>query len=480
MEKTIVQRIAAVIDRLRPETVLTGSYQPACRLEERMAAYHTPGVSIAVVNEGRLEWARAFGLRQAGRAARVTPRTLFQAASISKLVLGLAVMCLVEEGRLELDRDVNDYLTSWQVPANQGWQPQVTLRQLLSHTAGVNVSGFPGYPASAAIPSVRQVLNGAPPANTERIRVDILPGLQYRYSGGGFTIAQQVVADVLGRPAAEILRERVLEPLGMVDSTFDLPLPPALARRAASAHPLNGIPLRGKWNVYPELAAAGLWTTAADLARLGMGMMNALHGQPGSLLTMESARAMLRHNAGAPDSPEAMAHHMISWAHEREYAGLAFRFAGQGRNLHFGHSGSNEGFVSIMNFYPELGRGAAVMLNSQAYDLFNEIFAAIARAYEWPDFLPPDKPDMTLAEPAAYAGAYRGPGGETFLVIDQSGSLQLQLAGQPPLALVPAGELKFFARGLAISAVFEKDERGQCQLLLVSQEGRSWKAVRQS
>src|SRR5262245_22807817 len=149
-------------------------------------------------------------------------------------------MRLVEQGRLDLDADVNDYLTSWRVPANAGWQPRVTLRQLLSHTAGTTVHGFPGYPASGPWPTVVQILQGVPSANNQSIMVDVLPGTQFRYSGGGTTIAQQVVADVTGRPFPELMQELVLGPVGMADSSYEQPAPADFTKRVARSYPWNG------------------------------------------------------------------------------------------------------------------------------------------------------------------------------------------------------------------------------------------------
>ncbi len=218
MLKAVEHRIERVISNLLPATSLERKFGSPKTLHEQLARYRTPGISIAVINDFEIEWAREFGVCEAGTIREVTADTLFQAASISKPVFALAVMRLVQEGRLSLDEDVNTYLTSWRVPASGNWQPRITLRQLLSHTAGLTVHGFPGYATSDPLPTLVQVLNGKPPANTDEVEVNIIPGLHYRYSGGGTTVAQQVLVDVLGKPFPEIMRELVLELLGM---TFD-------------------------------------------------------------------------------------------------------------------------------------------------------------------------------------------------------------------------------------------------------------------
>jgi CubicO group peptidase (beta-lactamase class C family) len=185
----IEQRIQRVINGLLPETAFTQRYASKTTLQERMAYYHTPGVSIAVINHYKIEWARGFGVKEWGKPDAVTEATLFQAGSISKPISALAVMRLVQDGKLDLDEDVNHYLSSWKVPSNGPWQPRITLRQLLSHSAGLTVSGFPGYLRTEQLPSVIDILNGHPPANTARVEVNILPGTQFRYSGGGAMVA---------------------------------------------------------------------------------------------------------------------------------------------------------------------------------------------------------------------------------------------------------------------------------------------------
>src|SRR5262249_27708993 len=151
--------------------------------------------------------------------------TLFQAGSVSKPIFALAVMRLAQEGKVDLDEDVNRYLISWKVPANGSWQPRITLRQLLSHSGGMTVHGFPGYASDEKVPSVLDILDGRPPANTPRIEVNIVPGTQLRYSGGGITVAQQLVVDLLGEPFPKMMREVILDPLRMKHSTYEQPLP---------------------------------------------------------------------------------------------------------------------------------------------------------------------------------------------------------------------------------------------------------------
>lgn len=241
-------------------------YAPAT-IAERLHEYGVPAVSIAVIDGGSVAWARAYGTADMASGRAASTATLFQAASMSKPVASTAALQLVQEGVLALDAPVNKTLRSWRIPENAFTTGHaVTLRHLLSHTSGLTVSGFPGYTAGEPIPTVTQILDGAPPANTPPVRVNTTPGSQLKYSGGGMTVMQLLLTDVTGKDFPALMRERVLGPIGMHSSTWEQPLSDDRGRDAAAGHETNGAPVAGKYHVYPELAAAGLWTTPTDLA----------------------------------------------------------------------------------------------------------------------------------------------------------------------------------------------------------------------
>jgi len=443
------------------EEVILKSEEPApLPLTDLMAKHTVPGVSIAVINEGALEWARGYGVRQAGQPDPVTPDTLFQVCSISKPVAVLAVLRLVQEGRLDLDEDVNRYLTSWRVPANGDWQPHVTLRHLVSHGAGLSQHGFPGYNRRDPLPTVPQVLDGAPPANTGPVRVNAIPGTQFRYSGGGTTVVQQLLMDVTGLPFARLMRELVLDPLGMRHSTYDKPLPEARWGQAAIAHRTGGAPVDGQWHVYPEQAAAGLWTTPADLTRVALDIQRARAGEPDTFLGKPMVDEMLTYQA-------------------EEVTGLGFFLDGKGTTLRFSHGGDNEGFKALFVAYAECGQGAIITTNGDmGWLLCDAIARTIAREYGWPDYTPPAPEPVALPpeQLAAYVGRYKlKPGWNLMVTPRADGGLLLQPQDQAPFALYPTAEGKFFARAVDIEVTFDREGDAVTGLTL-TQNGKELEA----
>ncbi len=460
MAKLIKNSINNIITNLQPKTALEGKFAEAQTLSDRLAYYHTPGVSIAVINNFEIEWAQGFGVCDSRFEHQVATDTLFQSASISKAVFALGVMRLVEQG-LNLDEDINNYLTTWRVPTNENWQPRITLRQILSHTAGLTVHGFPGYLVSESLPTVTQILNGEPPANTEKVEVNILPGLQFRYSGGGTTVAQQAIVDLQSKPFPQITHELVLHPLELTNSTYEQPLPQDWVKRAATGHPWKGIPIAGEFHVYPEMAAAGLWTTPTDLAKVGIELLQILNNRSSrTFLTKDTLTSML--------CPQLEGQQVG----EGKFAGIGFFCDGNEDSFQFGHTGSNEGFSSLMRFYPSSGQGAVIMLNSnEGWPLISEILQAIATEYKWTDYLPKDKTVVSLENLHDYVGTYLSTTGTEFIVNTNGGNLTFQYGQQPPLPIFPLSEIEFFSQAVNTTIRFERDDEAKIISMTVSQQG---------
>jgi CubicO group peptidase (beta-lactamase class C family) len=349
------------IARIETALSIPGGPATAASLAERMEHHNVPGVSIAVFNDGAIEWARGYGLADVAEEHPVTARTLFQAASISKPVAASAMLTFVQDGALQLDQDVYERLRSWKVPGNRFTAAEpVTLRRLVTHSAGMTVSGFPGYARGEEVPGTVEVLDGL--GNTDPIRVDTIPGALWRYSGGGYTVMQLLLSDVAGKPFPEVMQERVLDPVGMSESTYQQPLPESRWGQAATGYRRNGTEVEEKWHTYPEMAAAGLWTTPSDLARWAMAIQRAAAGS-GEILAPEWARAMLE-----PDTND--------W-------GLGPPIHPSGAFFH--HSGGNEGFRCHLVAFMEGDRGAVIMTNSDAgAELIREILVTLEDEYDWP------------------------------------------------------------------------------------------------
>src|SRR5713226_9994448 len=267
-QETRMHRVAAMVVDLP-----MGENQAPLRMDlpQLMKLYNVPGLSIAVIDDYKIVWAKGYGVIETGSSKPVTPETLFQAGSISKPVAATGALYLAEHGKLVLDESVNEKLKTWKVPENDFTKNEkVTLRRLMSHTAGLTVHGFPGYNINDILPTLVQIFNGEKPANTAPIRVDILPGTKEVYSGGGITIEQQLMVDVTGKAFPALMRELVLDKVGMAGSSYEQPLPPARAAMTASGTYADGRVVHGRWHIYPEMAAAGLWTTPTDLSKFAI------------------------------------------------------------------------------------------------------------------------------------------------------------------------------------------------------------------
>ncbi len=360
-------RVARVVEGLRSPVAIDGAAPRTYRLAERMRRYAVPGVSIAVADGGRIVWARGFGVTVT-RGAMVTAETLFPGSSISKAVTATATLRLVDQGRLSLDADVNTYLRSWKVPDNDFTRTEkVTLRRLLSHTAGTNVHAWKSYAVGDPIPTLPQILDGVAPANTAPIRVVAMPGSAFKYSGGGVEIEQLALEDVTAEPFDALMQRLVLAPIGMRDSRFAARLPTDLRPRAATAHDGEGAPIADR--VHPELAADGLWTTPSDLLRWAIELAAARNGHSSRVLTRATATAML--------------------TVQHKPVGLGPFLDGTGRAFHFGHEGSDDGYHAQVIYFPETGQGAAIMTNGAGgISLIREILFATAAEYGWPDYAP--------------------------------------------------------------------------------------------
>jgi CubicO group peptidase (beta-lactamase class C family) len=434
-------------------------------LEEARARFGIPGVSWAVIEDGEMT-AGTLGVRVSSGSDPVTPATRFQACSISKPIAALAMLRLVDRGLLDLDADINDSLTSWRVPRNSDWQPVVTLRQLASHSAGLTTSGFPGYRRTDPLPTTVEILNGVDPANTFGVRVDTIPGTQFRYSGGGTLAMQQLLEDVTRTPFPELMQELVLVPAGMADSDYTQPAPASVHDVLAHGHEELGEPLDGGWRVYPELATAGLWTTPTDLCRYALAVQAAYAGAAEALISQPLARELLTPQVAASDRIGGLA-----------ALGLGPFVKEDGSSSRFGHSGGNAGFRCHLLAYRDRAKGAAVMTNSDNGNWFlQHAFGKVAEACDWPGYVgevaEPAWPDA--ATMAAHAGTYRLRPDVEIATRPVGHGLEIVFSGQQPLEFgfigrTDAGALAFGS--MSAETTFQLDPDGDGGSITFLQNG---------
>lgn len=449
-ESTTNARLARIERDLRPPVSLEGGER--WTLAERMAHYGVPGVSIAIIDDGRIVATRAYGLADRQTGAPMRTDTPMQAASISKAVSAFGAMRMVERGQLRLDAPVNATLKSWKIPETDATRTQpITLAHLLSHTGGLGVHGFLGYDTGLPLPSIVQILDGQPPANSPAVRVEQAPGLGFRYSGGGYTIVQTLMSDVAGRAFPELMRREVLKPIGMRDSSFDYPLPARRMKHAAAGVTPDGKDVVGKRKVHPESAAAGLWTTPEDLARFAIEVQKAARGDS-RLLGRAAAERMLRDPG--PD----------------HYA-LGFGIVHENGAAYFGHDGWNEGFSSHLLANRD-GDGVVIMINANQPQLMNELRRAVAFEFGWPGYRTEKR--VPISEIVRKMLPARFPyNAEQFMLLKAAGDeVSFEYGGEEQLFLTPVGAGRFVAVGTGLTVELGRDAAGVGQLSFVYPDGR--------
>jgi len=431
----------------------------------QIASRQIPGLSLAIIQNEEIVAARTYGVIERGGTAPVTTSTLFQAGSISKSVTALAALRLVEQGRLALDSNVNSTLRSWKVPDNQFTaREKVTLRRILSHTAGLTVHGFPGYATDDAMPTLVQVLNGVKPANTDAIRVDTIPGSTWRYSGGGYTVMQQMLLDVTGKPFPELMAETVLSPIKMASSTYQQPLPTERAKITATGHYEDRSVVRGRWHVYPEMAAAGLWTTPSDLARFAIEIQRTLAGKSHAVISQSMARQML--------------------TDQKDGDGLGVFLRGKGPSLSFWHNGRDEGFDALLVAFAETGQGVAIMINANDDShMMDRILDFIGRKYHWPEpgVAPPSMPARAAADPKqlqSYAGHYELHNNQMITLAANDSGLASLVGGFPDEIFLSVANDSFASTGTKVRFSITRDSEGRPKGLTWQENGTERQVAR--
>ena len=410
-------------------------------LKERMKFYHANGVSIAVIKDYKIEWAKGYGWADSAGQRPVTTKTLFQAGSNSKSLNAVGILKLAQEGKLDIYSDINNYLKSWKFPYDSlSKGKKITIANLLSHTAGLTVHGFPGYEKGDKLPTLIQILNGEKPANTDAIRSMYEPSLKFEYSGGGTTISQLIVQDVTGQPYDKYMWENVLKPLGMTYSFYTQPPPAKKKSLLATGYYNDGKPVKGQYHIYPEQAAAGLWTNPTDLAKYVIETQLALKGKSQKVLSKKMTELRLTPYI---DSAAAFGVFILN------KNGIKY----------FRHGGVDEGFVSQYVGTIDSGDGVVVMTNTYNTALFNEIINSVATIYKWKDFYSPViKREIAVPDSLvqAYIGKYKI-GNDTLSVIKKSDGIYLDVGDNTQWKIHFSDNTHFFVSEQNIDLNFVTD-----------------------
>ena len=415
-------RLARIENNLAPLFQIKGREVPKYNIDERLKELGIPGISVAFVKDGKIAWARAYGMADVADGKKMTTETLLLAGSISKPVAALRAHQMVEDGTFSLDENVNSYLKSWQVPDNEFTQEEkVTLRRILNHTAGLTVWGFPGYDKGDKVPSTVEVLDGK--GNTDSVRVYKVPGESWMYSGGGYTIMQLMIEDNESVSFTESLQKNVLDKMNMRGSTFGNPLPEKYHDLAATGYRGDGREVEGKWPIYPEMAAAGLWTTPSQLIQYAIEVQKINNTQQDGILKYETVKEMLT---------PGMNSHGLGPVVKRHY---------------FEHGGADEGFRAQLFAWKEQPYALVTMVNSDNGSIQQELALAIAEEYGLKGIRPTvyNTIDMAAADMEKFTGKFNIPDlGDCEFTIE-NGQLQVSAAFLPKtLKLLPMTETRFF------------------------------------
>jgi CubicO group peptidase (beta-lactamase class C family) len=410
--------------------VQTG-YDDRWNILDRMKKYKVNGISIAVIHDYKIEWAKGYGMADVSENRPVTENTLFQAASISKSLNSLGVLKLVEEKKIDCDSDLNKYLISWKIPYDdKTGGKKITVKELLSHTAGLTIHGFAGYDRDKEKPTLIQVLNGEKPANSMAVRSFQEPGKSFSYSGGGTTILQLLITDITQLPYEVYMQKEVLNPLGMTSSCYCQPPDETRSKLLATGYKADGKEVTGKYHVYVEKAAAGLWTNPTDLCKYVIETELALHGESHKVI-----------------SPE-MTQFRLTTVMEDAALGVFVNSRVTGSYKYFNHNGGNEGFLSTYYGCKDSGEGVAIMINSEDWTIIDEILNSVATVYNWKDFyLPEIKTPVEVSEDLVmkYLGKYQM-GLRMFEIVADSTGVGIKMGNNAPWTIYFISDTEFFVK----------------------------------
>ncbi|MCZ8170072.1 MAG: serine hydrolase [Flavobacterium sp.] len=453
--KEVQHRIDLVENNLIPYVPVKGF--EGWNLIERMKYYKVPGLSIAVINNYKIEWAKGYGVADTLTKTPVTPETMFSAGSISKFLLAVTALKMVDDQKIELDQPINNYLTSWKIAENDFTRKTpITLRMLLSHTAGTSQASYFGFTPNEPLPTITEVLSGAKVAQTRAVVVNSEPNTDFRYSGGGSMIAQLALMDVSKKSFADLTQEILFNKLGMKYSTFEQPVPGKFVKQCSWAYS-NASWFKGMPYVYPQQAAAGLYTTPSDLARFFIAIQESYRGK-GKILSQALTQKMLTAQVDVSDGgykeQMGIGPFLIQRTDNQDPKGVYFEF-----------TGVNAGFLAYGMASIEGGNGVIVMLNSgdNQNGIGKEIRRAVAKVYHWPNYLPTEIEPISLSDSELdqLAGRYRMGADEVLYLRKEKNYLVENINNGFEIYCFPIAKDTIVFTDFNIKGFFKRNEKGE-------------------
>lgn len=456
--KAVEEKIKAVENNLSGWVKLQDG-NSTWNLQDRIKFHNIHGVSVAVIHNYKIHWARGYGFADTADTRPVSTNTLFQAASISKSLNAMGVLQLADKKLIDIHQNINEYLRSWKFPEDSlTSKTKLTTAHLLSHTGGLTIHGFPGYKWTDSIPSDNDILDGKRPANTRAVRSQFAPGVRYQYSGGGTTITKKIIMDVSGQEYDTYMWKQVMEPIGMSKSFFTQPPPPQAFRVLATAYYANGKPVKDKFHIYPEQAPDGLWTSPTDIGNFIIEMQLSLQGKSNKVLSKEMTNIMVT-------------------PYIDKSAALGVFIDTRGSQKYFQHGGANEGFRCQYFGSLENGNGVVVMVNSDNGAIIGEIVNSVATIYGWKDFYTPVvKKEVKVAADKLknYEGTYQL-GGNNFRFTTENGKMLISQNNNKPVRVYFSSDTAFFILEVPAEMEFISTD-GKVDTLLIKQGGGEYKA----
>lgn len=441
------------------DLIFEDSIIPHFHILDRMKKYKIPSVSIAVIDNGKIAWIKSYGYADVEHQRKADPETMYQVASISKSVNAVGAMRLVQSGTLSLNADIRTYLRTWQFPDNEFSKGKpITLKQLLSHTAGLSVHGFIGIPLGDSIPTVNQILDGKRPANNEPVVPIFPPGERFEYSGGGSTVIRKILDDQISNNYDSLMQELVLKPMGMTSSSFSQPLLPRF-KHYAFGYDKDMHVLPTKYYLYPEQAAGGLWSTAPDIAKFILAVQQSLSKGTGLPISKATTLEML-----TPLS---------------DHYGMGFGVIEKGGEKYFYHEGQSYGYSAVYYGSVTTGKGVVVLTNAYPENgepFLKEVVNSVATVYGWKSFYEPLKKKLYPVTNEAllkYSGEYVSEDGRMTIRIEKTTEGLVLTARRPERMYAVAKDRFFLASSPLDNCIFSSSKGdGNIDTFEVEQGGK--------